>query len=312
MSAAGGLSACLTAGVRWETAPWANDWAIPVTPIIYINGSFLPEPEAMIGVDDGGWLHGAGLFETMRAERGRVFRFDRHINRLRRSAEVLLRPLSDEALPDESVVAELLRRNGLSDARVRLTVSSGSMRSADEGDAPAPNVCLTAWPLKLYPASMYEQGVQVVICPYRVSPSDPIAPHKTTSYLPRLMGLRHAQKVSCLEALWFTTEHHLAEGCISNVFVVTNGVLRTPPPDTPILPGITRETVLELARDQHLATREEPLTIHDLLDANEVFLTNTIMQIMPVIRVEKHDIMDGHPGEVTKRLSEALRERIRA
>jgi len=281
-----------------------------VTPIIYINGSFLPEAEAMINVDDGGWLHGAGLFETMRAENGRVFRFEQHIDRLRRSSEVILRPLDRSALPNVRVVTELLRRNDLSSVRLRLTVSAGSMRGVTDG-SPAPlTVSLTASPLVPYASAMYEQGVQVVICPNRVSPSDPIAGHKTTSYLPRLIGLRTAQQVGCLEALWFTTNHHLAEGCISNVFVVTQGVLRTPPVDTPVLPGITRGVVLELSKILNIETREEPLTINDLLDAEEVFLTNAIMHVMPVIRVEKHDISEGRVGETTRNLLGAFRELV--
>lgn len=281
-----------------------------MTPIIYINGSFLPEAEAMINVDDGGWLHGAGLFETMRAERGRVFRFEQHIARLRRSAEVILRPIEREALPDEGIVGELLERNDLAAARLRLTVSAGSMRHVADGAPPPLTVCLTASPLMLYPPTMYEQGVQVVICPHRVSPSDPIAGHKTTSYLPRLIGLRTAQHAGCLEALWFTTNNDLAEGCISNVFLVTKGVLRTPPIETPVLPGIARAVVLELACDMNLETREEPLIINDLLDADEVFLTNAIMHVMPVIRVEKHDIRQARVGETTHNLLGTFRELV--
>jgi len=281
-----------------------------VTPIIYINGSYLPEAEAMINVDDGGWLHGAGLFETMRAERGRVFRFEQHIARLRRSAEVILRPLDRYVLPDEDLVTELLRRNELKSARLRLTVSAGSMRNDSETDLPPPTVCLTASPLVQYPPAMYEQGIQVVICPHRVSPSDPTAGHKTTSYLPRLIGLRAAQHAGCLEALWFTTKNNLAEGCISNVFLVTKGVLRTPPVDTPVLPGTARGVVLELARDMNLETREEPLTINDLLDADEVFLTNAIMHVMPHVRVEKHDIGNARVGETTRNLLGAFRELV--
>lgn len=281
-----------------------------MTPIIYINGSFLPEAEAMINVDDGGWLHGAGLFETMRAERGRVFRFEQHIARLRRSAEVILRPLERNVLPDVNVVTELLRRNELSSARLRLTVSAGSMRSDSEGEPPPLTVCLTASPLVQYPPSMYEKGVHVVICPHRVSPSDPIAGHKTTSYLPRLIGLRSAQTAGCLDALWFTTNNHLAEGCISNVFVVTKGVLRTPPLNTPVLPGIARSVVLGLAESLSIKSREEPLTINDLLDAGEVFLTNAIMHVMPVVRVEKHDIGAERPGSITKALTNAFRRLV--
>ena len=156
---------------------------------------------------------------------------------------------------------------------------------------------------------MYEQGVRVALCDFRTSPSDPLAGHKTTCYLPRLLGLRAANAKDCFEALWFTTQNHLAEGCISNVFVVSGGVLRTPPLTTPVLPGIARGIVIELARGSGLEVRENTLTGNDLLDADEVFLTNSIMQIMPVIAVERHDIGTGRPGALTQRLGQAYRDR---
>ena len=123
----------------------------------------------------------------------------------------------------------------------------------------------------------------------------------------RLRGLRADGQAQCLDALWFTTENRLAEGCISNVFIVSKGVLRTPPLETPVLPGIARACVLELAAARELETREEPLTINELLDADEVFLTNTIMRVMPVIRVERKDIAEGKVGPITQRLLDAYR-----
>jgi branched-chain amino acid aminotransferase len=298
-----------TAHKQWHTAKLERFY---VTPIAYINGSFLPEPEAMVGVDDGGWLHGAGLFETMRAEHGRVFRLGSHLDRLRRSAERVLRPIGWTELPNEQAFCELLRRNQLNEARIRLTVTAGSMRSTEGTDAVPPlTVCISAAPLSNYPAKLYETGVAVILSPYHVSPTDPIAGHKTTSYLPRLLGLRHAQSLGCMEALWFTTRNELAEGSISNVFVVSRGVLKTPPTETPVLPGIARGVVLENARRLGIEAAETPLTIHDLLDADEVFVTNSIMQILPVVRVERHDIGEGRVGAMTTRLLNAYRELVR-
>jgi len=282
-----------------------------VTPVVYINGAFVPETEALIRVDDGGWLHGAGLFETMRAENGRVFRFDAHVRRLIRSAERVLRPIERSMLPTEGAIGELLERNRLHTARVRMTATAGSVRGDPSAtEFPPLSVCVSALPLTAYPTESYERGVQAVICDYRVSPSDPVAGHKTTSYLPRLLGLRRAQMVGAAEAIWFTTQNHLAEGCISNVFVVSDGVLRTAPLETPVLAGIARAVVFELARANGIKAREEVLTINDLLDAQEVLLTNSIMQVMPVVRVEKRDIGDGHVGPMAKRLLLHYRELV--
>jgi len=123
--------------------------------------------------------------------------------------------------------------------------------------------------------------------------------------------LREAQRARCIEALWFTTKNTLAEGCISNVFIVRGGILRTPPLDTPVLPGITRGVVLELAQRNEIEAKEEPLGVHDLLDADEVFITNSIMRIMPVVRVEKSEIGGARVGEMTRRISAAYRELVK-
>jgi branched-chain amino acid aminotransferase len=276
---------------------------------VWLNGDLLPASEARISVFDGGFLHGAGLFETMRAEHRRVFRLDRHLQRLRRSAARLLSPLDENVLPDTSAFESLLERNGLESARIRLTVTSGELRG-DQVTA-TPTVIATATQLSGYPAEMHERGIAVAICAFRTSPSDPLAGHKSTSYLPRLLGLRDAQQARCSEAIWFTTSKHLAEGSISNIFVIRDGVLRTPPLDTPVLPGIARELILELAGSIDLKVEETPLGIDDLLDADEVFLTNSMMQVMPVVRVEKHEIRGGVVGTSTRRLLGLYQETVR-
>ncbi|MGB2984659.1 MAG: aminotransferase class IV [Phycisphaerae bacterium] len=278
---------------------------------IYLNGAFVHRSDAVVSVYDGGWLHGAGLFETMRAENGRIFRLESHIERLVRSASKLLTPIQRDVLPSRAGFEELLDRNDLTTARVRLTVSAGSM-DIDSSEATSQlTVCATAARLSSYPSDFYERGSQVAICPFRLSPTDPIAGHKTTGYLPRLLGLREARQAQCVEALWFPTANRLAEGSISNVFIVRDGALRTPPLDTPVLPGITRGVVLDIARETGTEAHQCPLSIDDLLDADEVLLTNAVMQVMPVIRVEKHDIHDGRVGPVAKKLLAEYRKRVK-
>lgn len=277
--------------------------------IVYFNGVFVPAADAKVSLFDGGFLHGAGLFETMRAEHGRVFRLDQHLERIRQSASRLLTPVSDGALPDAHTFGELLERNQMESARIRLTVTAGPLRGEGD-DQPGLTIVATASSLSGYPAELYGQGVSVVVCSYRTSATDPTAGHKTTSYLPRLLGLREAQQARCTEAIWFTTSKHLAEGCISNVFIVQDGVIKTPPLDTPVLPGIARGVILEIARDCSLPAEETPLGIDDLLDAQEVFLTNSMMQVMPVIRVEKRDIGGARVGEVARRLLSEYRKLV--
>ncbi len=285
-----------------------------MTPTVYMNGAFVPRDEASVSITDGGWLHGAGLFETIRAEYGRIFRLRQHLERLRNSAAALLRPIERADLPGDDVFAELLERNGQSKARLRLTVTAAGMldRPATGSDDIYPlNIALTATELDGYPDSMYANGIHVVVCDFRQAKSDPLAGHKTTAYLPRLLGLRQAQQAQCPETLWFNVHNQLAEGSISNVFLVSGGTIKTPPLDTPVLPGIARAVVIELARAAKIPLQETPLTLDDLFSADEVFLTNVIMQVMPVIRVEKHDVRDSKVGPVAKKMREAFHELVR-
>ncbi|HUU83655.1 MAG TPA: aminotransferase class IV [Phycisphaerae bacterium] len=280
---------------------------------VFLNGGFVAGANARLSIWEGGWLHGAGLFETMRAAHGQIFRLDAHLDRLTNSARALLFPIERPDLPLTTDFEELLSRNELAEARVRLTVSSGPMLepgsdAAPERDGrPSVTVCATAAPFSAYSQDLRTWGMSVMISPYRVSPDDPLAGHKCTSYLSRLLALRHAQARRCSEALWFTTNNLLSEGSISNVFLVKDGALATPPLETPVLPGITRAAVLELAAAGGIEALQRALTINDLLDADEVFLTNSMMEIMPVRRVEKHAIGGGKPGPMTQRLAEEYR-----
>jgi branched-subunit amino acid aminotransferase/4-amino-4-deoxychorismate lyase len=169
---------------------------------------------------------------------------------------------------------------------------------------------VTASPMQPYPAEFYEKGMTVVITDYKQNPDDPIAGHKTINYFPRLMALQRAQAARAGEALWFTTTNYLAEGSVSNVFVVKDNVLLTPPRNTPVLPGVVRALVLELAQQHETAIEERPLTIKDLLGAEEVFLTNSIMELMPVCWVEKHAVGAEKPGPMYKQFHQWYRQAV--
>ena len=278
---------------------------------IYLNGEYLPGSEARISVYDGGFLHGAGLFETMRADYGKIFRLDAHLDRMLNSAEKLGLPIERPDLPLSKDFHDLLRRNELQTARVRMTVTVGSMlaSSAKEGRSEL-TVCVTAAELPPYPAELFARGMSVMIATFTQSTLDPMAGHKTIDYLPRLLALRNARKFNCGEALWFTPQNYLAEGCISNVFVVTGGALATPPLNTPVLPGVSRSVILELAQAHDIPVEEKPLNINDVLDADEVFLTNSSMQAMPVCHVEKKEIGGGKPGAMTAKLRSWFQELV--
>jgi len=278
---------------------------------VWLNGQLVPINEASVSVFDAAFLHGAGLFETMRAYGGRVFRLEAHLARLKRSAEVLGIGTGLDPAGLREGIRQVLEANALHEARVRLTVSAGSVRPEEaDADAPQPTVLITAVALAGYPERYHQRGMTVLISPFLQSRSDPLCGHKCTSYFARLVALRRAQRQHCDEAIWFTTDKQLAEGCISNVFLVKNGVLKTPPLDTPVLPGITRQAVIDLAAQAGIELQQPALTIHDLLDADEVFVTNSVMEVVPVCRVERHAIGNEKPGEVTRQLSEAYRRLV--
>ena len=292
-------------------------------PFVWINGDFVDEAEASVSVRDTGLLHGAGVFTTMRAHNGGVFQLDRHLRRLRDSCDALFIPL----LPKDEVLAaatdELLRRNGLTEARLRLTVTRGSAQQDPlHGVRLTPNVFLTAAELEPYPAEFYERGLTAILLDeQKLNPYDLAAGHKTLNYFSRLAALREANRRGAGEALWFNVHNYLESGSITNVFVVKDGALLTPPtpaelreptvasaipyPKSATLPGVTRAVVMDLARAAGVEVRPAAIDVNQLLAADEVFLTNSIMGVMPVCRLERKAVGNDKPGPITRRLAEA-------
>lgn len=274
---------------------------------VFLNDKIIEDAEAHISVSDSGFLYGMGLFETMRCTGGKVFALDDHLARLFSSASQLAinNPYSKEYVAD--AVEQVLAANNLTDARLRLTLTNGPMAQGGQSTA---TLLITATRFEPYPAEYYQKGVGVVLTDFRQNTQDPIVKHKTTNYFSRLLALDVAHKKKAAEALWFTTDGRLAEGCVSNVFCVMDSALYTPTLETPVLPGIMRKTVCEVAKAESIKLVEKDIMIKDLLSADEVFLTNVIMLILPVIAVEAHTVGDGKVGPITKRLTESVNEVI--
>jgi branched-chain amino acid aminotransferase len=295
-------------------------------PDIWLNGNFIDESTASIPVRDTGLLHAAGVFTTLRADNSRVFRLAQHLQRLRESCNAMLIPLTlnDETL--SSAVTELLKRNELDDARIRITVTRGQATNhPTDGLRLEPNVFISAAHLELYPQEFYERGMTVMLLDeQKLNPYDIQAGHKTLNYVSRLFAIREANRRGAGEALWFNVHNYLQSGSISNVFLVKSGRLITPP--TPeemrdktlrdampyaksaVLPGVTRGAILELARSSGMDVQLGAIDVNQLLEADEIFLSNSIMRIMPVCRIERQPISAERPGEVTLDLSAKLRD----
>jgi branched-chain amino acid aminotransferase len=289
---------------------------------VWLNGSFVDEAEASVSLRDTGLLHAAGVFTTMRSYGGRVFRLADHLRRLRDSCEGLFVPLphKDEVLA--RAAAELLERNELAAARLRLTVTRGSATQDPlHGLRLEPTVFLTASQLEPYPEEYYQRGLTVLLLDeQKLNPYDLQAGHKTLNYFSRLSALREANRRGAGEALWFNVHNYLQSGSTSNAFVVKDGVLVTPPtavelrdpavaaatayPKAAVLPGVTRGVVTELARAAGIEVRTRSIDVNELLEGDEVFLTNSVMGVMPVCRLEQKTIGTGEPGPVTRQLAE--------
>jgi len=276
---------------------------------VFLNDKLVDIDKACISVTDSGFLYGAGLFETMRSYNGVVFALDDHLDRLFFSA----RSLSIENSYDKKFITDAiyktLRANKLTDARLRLTLTGGPMSEPEEKRRAT--LLITATKIQPYPPEYYQNGVLVVLCPFRQNVSEPIYRHKTTNYFSRMIALKMAHQKRAAEALWFTVDNRLAEGCISNVFLVKDSALYTPPIETPVLAGVARKTVCQIALKNSIKLIEKTLSIDDLLAADEIFLTNVIMQIMPVSAVEKHKVGDGRVGPMTQKLQKKFDEFIK-
>lgn len=276
---------------------------------VAINGELLPADQARVSVFDSGFMQGVGLFETMRLYNGRVFRVERHIDRLRGSAA----RLGWSVVPDEDTLRENVELAAgaieQADARVRLTVTTGAVR-VTERESPNLTIVATASPALAYPPEAYQRGVTAIVAPYRQSRLDPLAGHKTTSYFARLTSLREAYAQSAFESIWLSEDELVAEGAISNVFIFRGDTLWTPPLDTPVLPGITRAALIEMAAAARIPCEEAAFNLSDLLSADEAFLTNSMMEIVPLVRVGRDAIGTEKPGEQTLRLAHLYRELV--
>jgi len=276
---------------------------------VFLNDKLFDIDKACISVADSGFLYGAGLFETIRSSNGVVFALTDHLDRLFFSAGSLSinNPYDRQYITD--AIYKVLRANKLTDARLRLTLTNGPMAESEQQRKAT--LLITATQFRSYPPEYYKKGVMVVLCPFRQNPSDPTCGHKTTSYFSRMIALNLAHRKRAAEALWFTVDNRLAEGCISNVFLVKDSELYTPPIETPVLAGVARKTVCQLALKNSIKLIEKNLSIDDMLAADEIFLTNVIMQVMPINKVEQHTVGDGTVGPMTKKLQRDFDEFIK-
>ena len=273
---------------------------------VYVNGTITDERSATISVFDRGFLYGDSVYEVMRTAGGNVVDFDRHLDRLARSAGAIALALPDQAAIRRAV-ADTVAAAANPEAYIRIIVTRGAGRIALDLDAAdSPSLLVITQPLVMPRAEHYTRGAPLAIVGVERTSRRAVDPAvKSGNYLNSILALAEAQRRGAYEALMLGPDGRVAEGSTSNVFAVRGGALTTPALQTGILAGITRQRVIELAREAGLAAGEGDLYPDDLRGADEVFITSSIRGVMPVSRVDDTTIAGGAPGPITRRLMEA-------
>lgn len=284
-----------------------------VTPLhVFLNGDIVLEEEALVSIWDRGFLYGDGIFETLRSYDGRPFLLEDHLQRLASSSQVLEIPLHYGLGELQEAVDNLLRLNKLTNALIRITLSRGEsphygLQPPGSALGGQPTLIIQTHPFHPHPEEAYKQGVRLIISTYRRSTTCPLSRHKTANFLTGIMARQEATKREAQDALFLNTEGQVCEATVSNIFMVESGNIITPSLEANILPGITRKKVLEICHDEGIPSSEELFEMERLLKADEVFLTNSLMELMPVYQIEDKRIGRTIPGKITRHLMEAYK-----
>lgn len=277
---------------------------------IYLDGKFFEKEKAVISVFDHGLLYGDGVFEGIRSYNCLVFRLKEHMDRLYRSADAieLKIPMTKAKAIEETI--KTLRENKLKDAYIRFVVTRGvGDLGLDPRKCPKATVFIIADKIKLYPEKFYKKGLKIITAKTRRNyPKALDGRIKSLNYLNNILAKIDAIKAGTEEAIMLTHDGYVAECTGDNIFIVKNGSLVTPPSDIGALEGITRDSVIGIAKKMKMDFNERMLKMEDVYASDEVFLTGTAAEIIPVVNIDGHKIGGGSPGEATLKLKEAFKE----
>lgn len=274
---------------------------------VYINGKFFPEKKAKVSVFDSAYLYGDSIFETLRSYNGYVFKCDEHIRRLFQSAKSVSLEIEISPVFLKSAIYSTLKKNRLKDAYIRLTMSRGVIES-DISLYKKPTIVIITREFKRYSEEFYKKGVSIITTNTRKTTSSLLPYIKSGNFLWGVIAKASSQNY--FEVVFLNNSGYLTEGAVSNIFVVKGDNILTPPLSCGILDGITRKTVFEIAKSVGIPSYEKLLTLDDLYCADEVFLTNTLIEIMPVVEVDGRVINYGSPGKITKELISRFRKLV--
>lgn len=279
---------------------------------IYITGKFYAKEDAKISVYDHGLLYGDGVFEGMRSYSGKVFRLEEHLDRLYESARAisLTIPMSKEEMAKATY--ETLQKNNLVDAYIRLIVTRGAgSLGLDPNRTSDPQIIIIADSISLYPEEFYEKGLKIITASTIRNHPAALSPRiKSLNYLNNIMAKIEGLQAGCIEALMLNHKGEVAECTGDNIFIIKKGVLMTPPKDAGILEGITRNAILDIAKELGITAFEQTMTRHDLFVADECFLTGSAAEVIPVVTIDGRPVGDGNVGPITKQLLAAFKKHV--
>lgn len=277
---------------------------------VYIDGKLVEKNEAKISVFDHGLLYGDGVFEGIRSYNGLVFRLNEHIDRLYESAHAIMLkiPLSKNQLLE--TVIEVLKANKLADAYIRLVVTRGDGDlGLDPRKCKKPSIIIIADKITLYREELCQKGLELITVPTQRNVPEALNPQiKSLNYLNNILAKIEATNAGAEEAVMLNIHGYVAECTGVNIFIVKRSRLFTPPTYVGILKGITRQVVMDIATRLKIETHEEVLTRHDLFNAQEMFLTGTAAEIIPVAKVDGRVIGQGKPGTLTLKFMNEFRK----
>jgi branched-chain amino acid aminotransferase len=283
------------------------------TPKIYINGKYYDKPDAKISVYDHGLLYGDGVFEGIRIYAGKAFKLKEHVARLYESARHI--KLEIPLTPEQMVKAinDTIAFNNKHEGYIRPLVTRGAgSLGIDPRKTSDPQVIIIVDDISLYPPELYEGGMEIAtVSTIRNHPNAVNPRVKSLNYLNNILAKMEGNLAGCLEALMLNHKGEIAECSADNIFLIKDGVVRTPPIDAGILEGITRNSVIGLAKAARINVEETALTRHDVFTADECFLTGTGAEIIPVTKCDGRLIGTGKPGPITKQLRDAYHRLVR-
>jgi len=277
---------------------------------IFLNGRIVPDADANISSGDRGLLYGDSIYETLRSYNGKPFKLAEHLERMRHSAKQLRISFEYTNIDIGDWINKLIEKNCSQDAYIRITLSRGAGGGRLQmDDNLEPTTLIQIKPFTPYEKKLYDKGMSLVVSDYKRSTSCQISRHKSTNLLQSILLKEEANKKSAHDSIILNTDGDVAECVVSNIFMASGGSVITPSLDTNILPGITRSTVLDICRNSNITISEEHFTLEKLINAEEVFITNSLMEIMPVSKIDDSRIgRKTVPGKITQQLMNAYKD----